>query len=599
MKSGSWMAGAGGAFVVGDVFRISRENGYIKFYKNGSLLFTTTQQLNDELVLDVGMKLIASEISNIQASFATGGSGGTTGGGTGGSTGGGTPQVAEQPVMDRSPGPSKQMPSMMQLTSTLTSTATVWNAFSGAHSNQTLAAGTDGWAEFTISALGKHIGIGFSKATAADVQYAFDYYFEFKNNNQAVLTKSGSWMAGAAARLSWEMYFASAGRMDILNSDRSGSLLFTTTQQLNDELVLDVGMKLIASEISDFQASFATGDSGGTSGGGTGEPVDLGPTGPVPISDLQLVPQYNGNIAAISWKGANDQEQNIYAYHYDGANRIKAANYSRGSRSGLGWNETQVGGFSVHNISYDLNGNIETLNRQWLADDMETMDALTYSYDGNRLMAVSDAARYAGFYDGNTTGNDYIYDDNGNMTQDLNKDIVSVEYNHLNLPSKVTKSNGDYIEYIYDASGIKIQQIVHEDGNMKTTDYSGEYIYEDGQIALIQHEEGRLVTGMNGWEYQYHLKDHLGNVRTTFTTAPKTITFNINFEQLGDDDMEFAQVDTQTISTNDIFDHTDANGTVYQKAQRLDGTEGRRIGTVLAVPVEREIRLMPRYLPST
>ena len=133
---------------------------------------------------------------------------------------------------------------------------------------------------------------------------------------------------------------------------------------------------------------------------------------------------------------------------------------------------------------------------------------------------------------------------------------------------------------------IKIQQIVHEDGNMKTTDYSGEYIYEDGQIALIQHEEGRLVTGMNGWEYQYHLKDHLGNVRTTFTTAPKTITLNINFEQLGDDDMEFAQVDTQTISTNDIFDHTDANGTVLdQKAQRLDGTEGRRIGTVLAVPV--------------
>ena len=33
-------------------------------------------------------------------------------------------------------------------TAKLTSTATVWNEFSGAHSNETLPAGTDGWAEF-------------------------------------------------------------------------------------------------------------------------------------------------------------------------------------------------------------------------------------------------------------------------------------------------------------------------------------------------------------------------------------------------------------------------------------------------------------------
>jgi len=47
-----------------------------------------------------------------------------------------------------------------------------------------------------------------------------------------------------------------------------------------------------------------------------------------------------------------------------------------------------------------------------------------------------------------------------------------------------------------------------------------ELIYEDSILAYVQHEEGRIVPDTNRFEYQYYHKDHLGNIRMTFT-APK------------------------------------------------------------------------------
>ena len=55
----------------------------------------------------------------------------------------------------------------------------------------------------------------------------------------------------------------------------------------------------------------------------------------------------------------------------------------------------------------------------------------------------------------------------------------------------------------------------------KTTEYDGEFIYQGDTLQFINHEEGRVVM-KTGAEYQYHLKDHLGNVRMTFTSAPVT-----------------------------------------------------------------------------
>ena len=106
------------------------------------------------------------------------------------------------------------------------------------------------------------------------------------------------------------------------------------------------------------------------------------------------------------------------------------------------------------------------------------------------------------------------------MTADNNKGISQIDYNHLNLPEKVDFGGGNYIEYLYDAAGIKLQQKVFESSLLtKTTDYVGGIIYENDTLQFIQHAEGRVVYDPtdDSYDYQYHMKDHLGNVRLTFS----------------------------------------------------------------------------------
>jgi hypothetical protein len=82
------------------------------------------------------------------------------------------------------------------------------------------------------------------------------------------------------------------------------------------------------------------------------------------------------------------------------------------------------------------------------------INALDYEYFGNQLLSVVDGGNTAeGFKDGNIGSDDYLYDANGNMITDRNKDIATIAYNHLNLPSQVTKTNGEYVKYIYNATG--------------------------------------------------------------------------------------------------------------------------------------------------
>ncbi len=95
---------------------------------------------------------------------------------------------------------------------------------------------------------------------------------------------------------------------------------------------------------------------------------------------------------------------------------------------------------------------------------------------------------------------DYTYDPNGNLTHDLNKGIGInltdatnlIRYNFLNLPETVTKGSNS-VRYIYDATGRKLAQTTTFGTRVTTTDYAGEFVYEDDVLQFIQHEEGRIV----------------------------------------------------------------------------------------------------------
>ena len=114
------------------------------------------------------------------------------------------------------------------------------------------------------------------------------------------------------------------------------------------------------------------------------------------------------------------------------------------------------------------------------------------------------------FKNGTNTGDDYAYDGNGNLTKDLNKNIVDIQYNVLNLPSKVTFGDGNSVSYMYAADGRKLQTVHTINGITTTTDYVGNMIYENGTLKRI------LVDGILYIEndaYYFYIQDHLGNNR--------------------------------------------------------------------------------------
>ncbi len=212
--------------------------------------------------------------------------------------------------------------------------------------------------------------------------------------------------------------------------------------------------------------------------------------------------QFNGNISSISYsanQGLGTLKERGYKFGYDPMNRLLNATHKEKTAN---WNAATS--YHEDNLSYDLNGNIKTLNRK--GENGSTLDVLSYTYGtgntaGNQLQTVSDGGDIAkGFIDGNIASTDYVYDANGSMTADKNKGISSIVYNHLNLPDKVTKSTGDYVKYIYDATVRKLSKQVYKSANslIKKTDYAGEYIYENDVLQFVNHEEGRITKGSAG-----------------------------------------------------------------------------------------------------
>ncbi len=241
----------------------------------------------------------------------------------------------------------------------------------------------------------------------------------------------------------------------------------------------------------------------------------------LPTQKPDAVALYNGNISEIIWKTANDNVLRSYTYHYDALNRITKAD-SGDDR------------YTVSGIVYDKAGNIEQLTRYGHINDQASafglMDNLFYNYNaGNQLQQVFDLGdTNYGYKTNNDQQEDYRYDANGNMIMDFNKNITGIVYNHLNLPTRVNVDSArKYIRYIYDATGVKLQKIITENGTRTSnTIYAGNYIYNNGDLEFFNHPEGYIEPSTTGFDYIYQYKDHLGNIRLSYKDADKdgTIT---------------------------------------------------------------------------
>ena len=99
----------------------------------------------------------------------------------------------------------------------------------------------------------------------------------------------------------------------------------------------------------------------------------------------------------------------------------------------------------------------------------------------------------------------------------MNKNITGIQYNCLNLPSKVTFGNGNTITYLYAADGTKLRTVHKAGSTTTTTDYCGNVVYENGSQKYLLTEEGYVTLADS--KYHYYLKDHQGNNRVVISST--------------------------------------------------------------------------------
>ncbi|MBD2705648.1 hypothetical protein IC229_33885 [Spirosoma sp. BT702] len=259
---------------------------------------------------------------------------------------------------------------------------------------------------------------------------------------------------------------------------------------------------------------------------------------------MQLAYDGVGNIITWDYRNAqtsygppydlNQRPAYGYSFTYDALNRLKSGGLTQQGQAV----------FSLSNLAYDDNGNLDALTRTLQG---AVVDDLRYSYSAtsNKLSSVSDvgtnpAGGNAFVKDGTAT---YTYDANGNLSSDSGKELSAISYNHLNLPKTVTQQSGQAIHYVYSASGQKLRAIFPGvgGGQPKTYDYVAGLVYAGNQLEFIPTAEGRVlppglasttvVLGTSNtvvatnqfYRYEYHLKDHLGNLRVACRCGEKAV----------------------------------------------------------------------------
>ena len=247
------------------------------------------------------------------------------------------------------------------------------------------------------------------------------------------------------------------------------------------------------------------------------------------------IPLYGGAISGMDWQTIGDSVRS-YRYQYDGLGRLTSADYLESGHSSDRY---------VTEYSYDLMGNILTLSRSGKVYDeiYGITDDLTYQYDGNRLIRVTnhaadtpaykDAMYYA---DGADLDTERTYDANGNMTSNADSRISRISYDALNMPCRIDYIDGSHIDYTYAADGAK-QRVDYylnpytsslPDDDFGTAcdssllvhtwrEYAGNCVYVCDTLSMILIDGGYITFDYATHQpiYHYYLKDYLGNNRIT------------------------------------------------------------------------------------
>ena len=271
--------------------------------------------------------------------------------------------------------------------------------------------------------------------------------------------------------------------------------------------------------------------------------------------------------------------QLIYAPEYDKRNRLIAAVFGTITNANKGIQNTSEvpepnvysgptptyrNDYKVWGIKHDWNGNLTELKRNGNTTSGLAMDNLVLNRVGNQLQYVTDAVatttNYAGDLE-NQASNNYIYDNGGRLVEDKLEENY-MEYNSSNLTTTIYTDAEKTIkkaEYIYDERGTRLMKRLYSfsapSGGGGEGEGKGEgtgegpgngegELYLSSEQVYIRNHTGSLMAVINqeytfeqtatsttslptygagqlgmynqsDGTYEYHLKDHLGNIRAT------------------------------------------------------------------------------------
>jgi len=248
---------------------------------------------------------------------------------------------------------------------------------------------------------------------------------------------------------------------------------------------------------------------------------------------------YNGNISSRIW--TYGVRKNGYEYFYDNLNRLS---YTYGIVNNQ-WADNMY----MENFSYDKQGNILSLLRMaadnYFAPDLDYMN---FSYNGNQVTKISDPFTPSGlseaieYNDLANMPNEMVYDKNGGLIADFDRNICTIRKNVLSLPDTIQFVNGNQIVHTYDAMGRKVQTTYYRkrvpvtlsQGNVlttsinNTTDFiiSSEHYndnvsytqpagYSAPYLHRVSNPEGCMwYLGSYGEHYPlYYVRDYQGTIR--------------------------------------------------------------------------------------
>ena len=235
---------------------------------------------------------------------------------------------------------------------------------------------------------------------------------------------------------------------------------------------------------------------------------------------------YDGNIGKQTWQNVQNNAPlglRSFSYLYNENSTLKSATYT-----GIG-----AENFSMPNISYDKNGNITNLQRKGKnGSSFGDIDNLTYNYNGNRLVGVTDGINSnedVGDFRDNGSNTDYTYWSDGALKSDANKGISLIEYDtYLQKVKQVSFSNGNWVKFFYSSSGTLIKR-TNSLGDVWA--YTPKAIYKNGVLYQVSQSEGRVLLVANVWVYEFEYRDHQNNLRVAFKADNGTLVQTQTQEQ--------------------------------------------------------------------